>query len=260
VRSPRLRVRLVPSSPGEHLKVSTLAEFLKSLQGCLHACELAIRHRKFASYRLVELGAGSISMAVAAIPRRRDATEEDCFATIGLFCETAAGLESGGQIRNGFGADDLGKFRKLFALTARELREIVLDDARITAHALANVDRLLGRRVNMVGSLRGRLDAVNIHSGYTFYIYPRVGNRVECEFREEMLPKVVEWLGRNVTVRGRLSYRGDAVNPKRVLVEDIEVHPETSELPHLLDYRGALKDVMRGTSSERLLSELRDEE
>jgi hypothetical protein len=95
-----------------------------------------------------------------------------------------------------------------------------------------------------LGSVSGRLDALSVHNQDRFTLYPLiVGEDVECFFKRPDLKKVLDAVGRRVTVFGRLHYAKTKAFPVKVDVEEFHVEPPDSELPSLLKARGMLRNT-----------------
>src|SRR5260370_42563342 len=85
-----------------------------------------------------------------------------------------------------------------------------------------------------VGTVKGRLERLNLHNRNEFVIYPPVpGVQVTCLFPEELFSQVQAAIKQNITVSGRLVFRPGSAFPERVHVRRIEIHPAAEKLPQL---------------------------
>src|SRR5713101_4143870 len=83
-----------------------------------------------------------------------------------------------------------------------------------------------------VGTVKGRLERLNLHNRQEFIIYPPIpGVHVTCLFPEELFSQVQAAIKQNITVSGRLVFRPGSAFPERVHVRSIEIHPADEKLP-----------------------------
>jgi hypothetical protein len=122
---------------------------------------------------------------------------------------------------------------------ATDDREVAVNQAFNT-----NIDKIIGPDQIIEGSMTGKLLAINLHNTTRFEIYPPAGPaKVACNFSNQMKPRVIAGLDRNVRVIGRLRYKHWAPYPHAITVEDIEIFPPNDTLPTLTSLRGlALKE------------------
>lgn len=145
------------------------------------------------------------------------------------------------------------------------LRSIALEHAGrravVSPEVKATLSRMLGDGFAEHGSIRGVLQAVNVHSQPAhFHLYPAVGpTRIRCEFDRELLEEVRRGLEHSVQVSGELRFRPGAWHPHTVLVSTLEVLPGDEDLPSLRDLRGSAPDLTGGEAPEVFVRKLRDE-
>lgn len=134
------------------------------------------------------------------------------------------------------------------------------DVIRITEQLAANIDELVSRTFESVGSVEGRLEMVTIHSQRYFRVYEPVhGRGVVCYFPLELLEIVKESLGGRVVVSGRL--RSDRFGrPESITVTDFRVVPEEEALPKPSVLRGLVKGMTAGEKAEEYLRKLRGDQ
>lgn len=105
-----------------------------------------------------------------------------------------------------------------------------------------NVDFYLKESDKSFGTLRGKLDAVNLHGNTkAFYIYPITGpKKVRCDFMLADKEKVKQNLEKIVEVSGIKHFRPKSMFPHRMAVREIESVESPAESP-LKWSRGASK-------------------
>ena len=101
----------------------------------------------------------------------------------------------------------------------------------VTRQLAANVDELIGARIQSYGTVEGWLEAITIHGRQQFTVYePLDGHRVRCLFGQQIpLDDVVHAFGKRVAVSGSIRSRktGERVE---VLADELRVFPAESEL------------------------------
>lgn len=113
--------------------------------------------------------------------------------------------------------------------------------------------------VKSVGSVSGRVEALNIRDKMVCYVYPVSGPvRIACCFAEDLLDQVTVAVGRYVTVHGAIDYDSTGTFPARVSVDRIEVHD--AERPRLKDLFGLTPDLTDGVESAAYIRAKRDAE
>ncbi len=112
---------------------------------------------------------------------------------------------------------------------------------------------------NPIGSVKGILKAVPLRGRSEFRLCPPVGNPVRCSVPRRLREKVQSHLGSNVSAWGECRYLRGMVNPVRIKVWDMDVHPPDEELPSLIEMKGMLKEILSGRSSEEIIRGLRDD-
>jgi len=113
---------------------------------------------------------------------------------------------------------------------------------RLTKAMVAHVDQVTGDAPPRIGTVEGKLEAVNVHGRPTFAIWERAtGQRVECVAGEGLtIEDLGAALGRRVAVRGRI--RASKGGEKRKIdATDLHVFRSEHELPSADDVRGILR-------------------
>jgi len=129
--------------------------------------------------------------------------------------------------------------------------------ALVTPRLYANVEFLISAGSKSLGSIRGSLDSISVHSGHEFQIWTRKSKRpVTCIFEKAELPQVVSHLKQEVEVFGELqrNARGEAVLMKVVTFTPLE---PVRRLPSIQEASGLIPDLYGGKSLSAYLDELR---
>ena len=113
--------------------------------------------------------------------------------------------------------------------------------SRLSKETMANVDHLLGRPRDSLGSVEGTLESINIHGSRQFAVFDAVsGARAECYFGDRLeLAAIGAAIGRRVAVRGQITTRPDGT--KHVQVSSFRVFADERELPTADAVRGILR-------------------
>ncbi len=129
-----------------------------------------------------------------------------------------------------------------------------------TQHVAANVDDIIGREARYYAewtTLEGALEKVDVHNKTTFSLFEFLhGWEVSCDFPEDMLDEVGDYLRQRVAVYGETRYDRRMDRPVAITVEKMDRLRSRSELPTLADLSGI--DITDGDSSEDFVRRLRD--
>lgn len=123
----------------------------------------------------------------------------------------------------------------------------------------ANVRKLLDEEYASYGGVEGSLDTVNIHGhARRFWIYPKIGQKIRCDFLPGTSDQIREALGHYVRVEGMKFFRPQSPFPFRVAVRDFEIMSEDNPV-HLKELRGIAPDATGQLSSVEFVRAIRDE-
>jgi len=131
--------------------------------------------------------------------------------------------------------------------------DVALDD-----ELRRNVSRMLRPALRSVGTVRGRLEKVNLHRGANrFWIYPISGpSRIECKFSNASDRRTVkENLDRIVEVYGQQIFRPNSDFPHLIKVMHVQPFVETAR-----SMREILSDIRREATTAPTLVEADDED
>jgi hypothetical protein len=132
---------------------------------------------------------------------------------------------------------------------------------QITHDYVRKLDHVIGPDTTERGSVTGWLLKVNLHNTSRFDIYPTVGpKRVACRFGRALREKVLNSVGKYVTVYGELRFKQWDNFPYAIRADDIVAHPPASELPRLTDLRGMAPNATGELRSEDFIDSLRQED
>jgi hypothetical protein len=122
-----------------------------------------------------------------------------------------------------------------------------------------NLEELTATHETETDEIVGWLEQANIHNQNQFHIYPQIGPaRLLCKASVRDRQKIIDNIGKRVTVEGRVHYRRDALFPHQIDVMDIVAFPPDSELPRMVDLHGIAPGATSGKSPEDFVRELRD--
>ncbi len=123
-----------------------------------------------------------------------------------------------------------------------------------------NVDYFLKESPPSIGTMAGKLEAVNLHEeANTFWIYPSIGtNRVRCKFSSACKEQVRDLLGKVVEVSGKKFYRANSNFPHRVDVDQFCEITNNKE-DHLIHLRGLTSQNANDRDSVELINSVRNE-
>ena len=241
-----------------------LADFLGALQqfkSALANADLATSHGRSVKLRVVELSMKSpatIGIEVVPLNPREDYSDD---ITSTFFAA------SQNQLDPTRSEAALGLINAVTTIASMVGKKIAHAEFKNSAHKVAltpelrsEVVRVLAPEYTTRGTIRGRLEFINLHSGANkFRIYPRVGSRrLICRFPVERLEEAVAAVNKTVAVTGTLTYRQGSLLPSTIDVTNIQVLRPDDELPFLSRLRGVAPDATDGMKSEDFVRKLRD--
>ncbi len=258
-----LRFTLKSAEGGdEAVNAADFASFLSSLLACLSALEDETRVQAPVEYKVVGLEVGSAVIEIRPVSSGDlDRSAERVART---FEEGFAALENDEIRSTPFSRRTKARFLQLAKPLRRSTRAIEFRGTSQTV-TLSRREPLrdLPRPKTIAlsrGSMKGDVDAMNVHSKPVFYLYPRSGpTRVRCTFGPELLDQLREAIKRSTTVFGLMEYEAENAFPVRVLVERVEVNPPDDQLPALISLWGAAPHLTGSQSTREYLDGLRDE-
>lgn len=251
--------------------LSDFVEELEALRKALRETEEVVAGKAVLDWRVVDLSHNSPARVViepvfdvthvpAGVPDRRS-------TVVNGFLGYVRSLNSGvapPELDSG----TLEAFQRLASpVRQRRLRATISNGDEHAIELQASVEKTVTATLAPVskskGTVKGRLEFLNIHaSSNVFRIYsPVLPRYVVCHFpASEILEKAKEAMGRKVSVAGVLSYHSRDAYPRSIEVTSLELLPEDSDLPGLMDLRGVDPNATGHLLSEDYVRELRSGE
>ncbi len=241
---------------------SDFSSFLRALLACLGALEEETAAQAPVEYRITGLEIGSA--AIELEPISTGDLNKSAEAVSESFSRGFAALQNDGLLRSGFTRKTQSRFLDLTKPLRHATRAIEFgveggQPVRITrASPIRALPEVKVTAVSQ-GSVKGAVDALNVHSQPLFYVYPKSGpKRVRCSFPVELLDDLREAIKRNTTVYGLMEFQGGSPFPTELKVERVEVHPPDSELPRLASLWGTDPRIASGRPATEFVQALRD--
>ncbi len=257
-----LRFRL-KGAPGAERSIDAgdLSDFLVSLLRCLKRLEEESLPQALVQYRVVDLGVGSARLAIE--PRSKSDANRSANIVARSFESGIGALVNGKIGETNFERRTKESFLGLLKPLSQETHTIEftgLQDHVLKRRSL--LENVLPRKIagTSIGSVSGRIQALNVHRNPVFYLYPPGSARVACTFVADLLPDVLGAVEQHATVHGATEYEPDNPFPSRVEVDRLEVHPPDEALPALSDLYGAVPNLTGGTEGAAFIRALRDAE
>jgi len=130
----------------------------------------------------------------------------------------------------------------------------------LTASASANIDQLLPTRYTTIGSIEGKLEAINLHGhNKRLVVYHTITRKaVTCYFDETDIEAAKSALGKRVIVAGDVEYNAKN-EPLRIRGSSINEMPLDSDLPSVASMKGRIPDLTGSMSTEEYIRSIRGE-
>ena len=256
-----LSIRLVgPRGPEHTVDARDFADLVSATLACLRRLEKESGSAVSVDYRLVGLELGSA--VVTILPESKDDRHSTAREVATSFERGFCALGESRIAETSFSARTQQSFIDIQKPLRRGGGAIELTGHgkhRLDPHTLFRKPRSRKREVKSIGSVAGRVEALNIHDKMVFYVYPDSGpTRVACRFYKDILDQVQAAIGRYVTVHGVIDYDSTGTFPARVAVKAIDVHE--TERPRLRELFGLAPDLTGGVESAAYIRAKRDAE
>jgi hypothetical protein len=243
---------------GGDIGLVDLRDYLANLANCLKLVEEKIPFGSRLDYRIVGLRHGSAVMRIHPVGKEGDTKKGP--KVLGLFTNTIKALEAGIKVDRRINGPDLLAFKKLAQPLSGRLTAVRFNKKKITPQFTAHIDQILGSAILSEGSVRGKVEKLNLHNRNEFTLYPIIGRPVACTFPPELYGKVLEALKSSATVYGRLTYFLASPFPDKASVFRIEVNAPDDSLPRLSEMRGVFKDRLGGRTAVEFVRAIRNEQ
>jgi len=247
----------------------TLGGFLYQLRNLYEALNLTDRlitgePKPTAVYRIVDMSHGSpATVSIEARPKR---IREDMTGRIlDSFVGAMEQIEKHGNAPTWVDRDLLERLRDLNNPVGRSVSRARVrrkdHEVKLSAELRAKIDLILAPEETFEGSVKGDLEAINVHEGSNiFRVYPSAGAaRVTCHFPDDLKHRAIAAIDQLVIVHGLLKYRANARFPDEIEVRDIEVIGAPEELPTLTELRGIARGATGDMTAVQYVRALRDE-
>ena len=242
---------------GNAVLLRDFSRFIDTLAGCLRRVEERTTGGVKLRHLITDLGVGSATMATRPVsPRDRPELGRDVYGT---FERTIHALETGGRIDPRFRNDDLKAFRELASPIWKGRKRVEVAGVELTTRFISNIDILLRVESRSMGTVKGRIEKLNVHNKHEFTLYPPIGDyAIQCIFADELYDTVHKSVKQTITVSGMLYFRADSPYPDRIQVDSIEIHAGDEELPSLRSLRGSMPDATGGKTAVEFVQAIRN--
>ena len=210
-------------------------------------------------------GKWDVANITCSSPARFDiASQEPSKYDGSKFLETWQSLVLEGRIPPDIDRSSLPKHQRVLKL-ARKISTTIqnhrFEPIKITQNTtFPSIDEFIYQdAVVSVGSVKGKLESINIHNKQVIGIYPSAGpNVVECNISKAMIQEAGKAIDHFVIVTGKKYYKSREVFPHRIDVTKIDILDENYLTWGRL--RGTTPGITEGRPSEEYIRELRDAE
>lgn len=240
-----LTIRIDTQSHRDNVSFDEFTKVCSATQKSLREVERCVLERSGQlEFKLSNLLMGSAIIEVTAhAPKRigRSAGQE----VVRVYRETMASLERGYRIDPRLDLNAFRAFEPLGHLIIKRHLQLSYDGVRLTNSFVDSVAERTQAKLRSLGSVKGRLEVINLHGSPYFYLYATATDRIRCSFDDTLLPSVIESIGKKVSVYGEMGYVNDKPFPITVDVTSFTPLREDNELSSLLKLRGCIKPENR---------------
>ncbi len=252
-------------SDGESVRLADLIDQLKAVKDVLNALDKKMIGAKKPSlfYRVVGMNMNSPAIIeIEAVPQ-----EGKIDVGSRVIRNLISGLKYINDGKRPIDADFevMESFREIAAPLKRNLATLSIssnnESVEVSQNIEQRVEEILGPDQVEIGSVRGSLDLIDLHNKKNlFKIYPIIGAKsIKCHFPDQLLQKAVSGLNHFVKVYGEIHTKSNEQFPHFIQIYDIEVLPESSDIPLLSSLRGFAKGAYLGKSSSDHIIDNRDD-
>lgn len=250
-------LRLV--GPGHAVDVRDFVDLMTGTIACLRCLEEESGSTVAVVHRLVGLELGSAAVTIRS--ESKDDGNSTAREVVANFERGIGALKESRIDKTPFSA----KTQRFFVNIQKPLRRgnQVIEfkgnaEYRLDRTTLVRTRKAKQREIKSIGSVAGRVEALNIHEEMVFYVYPVSGPRAACSFAENMFAQVQAVIGRYVAVHGKIDYDETGTFPAKVKVDRIEAYED--ERPRLKDLFGLVPNLTGGIESAAYVRAMRDAE
>jgi hypothetical protein len=244
---------------GEAVLLKDFSQFIDHFAVCLRRVEERTAGSTTLRHLISDLQVGSATMTVRPTsPSDRPDLGREVYDS---FRNTIHALEAGDRIDPRFTNDDLKAFRELASPIWNRRKKVEVAGVELTTRYVSNIDALLRGETKSKGTVKGRIEKLNVHNRHEFTLFPPIGEyAIQCIFDDELFDTVHSAIKRTITVSGTLYFKRDNPYPERIRVDAIEIHPDDADLPTGRSLRGLMPDATGGKSAVEFIQALRDEQ
>lgn len=264
----RLKIELVGAQEADGaVRLDAFHKFIQQLVQTLAAVESEIDHhqRPVTVYRVIGLSYASPAMLeIEAVPANPAAPDlgPQIIPRFAAYLDDVRrnvlppGIEH--RTLEGMQAIVASKDKYFQEMRFREEERIIEVDNETHDH----VRRMLGNIYTSHGTIRGRLEVVNLHGNpCTAVIYPVIGaKKIRCVFRKPAFPNIGDFLDKAVDAQGVLKFLGDSRFPFEMELKELKALPAPRDLPPTEEILGSIPGITEGLSVVDYLRKRRDEE
>lgn len=262
----RIKFRLGgPEEFSDSLQLNEFVDKLEAIGKAILATDRIVSNSPRATIKISIAALSKASPAEVTLELRpATATGPDnCDAIISTFMSAVDNIQQDSAAPDNFDRHTLEAFKKIGIRAGDKLTEIVVktDDAEVQIGEvyIENVDSIIGPDQAEFGSVKGRIEYLNIHNKNVFYLYPPTGGRVKCNFPEVLKEKVIRGVDKTNSVRGILKLKRSEFVPYEIDANDITTIEDGDSQTTLRSMRGIEPDRLNGEHPADFVERLRDE-
>jgi hypothetical protein len=192
-----------------------------------------------------DIETNSLDLVLRPEPARASVAQALMAELVGTIARGIRTLEEEAHRPPHFNDAALGQARDLARLRGRGITKIEVRAAdietRVTTRTVANIEDVVGRTITAIGTVEGRLEAINVHGDRVFYVWdPITRRRIRCDFGHRIpSTEVGRAVERRVAVTGELRYKENGTLIE-IRADELTVLEEADQLPTADDVRGIL--------------------
>ena len=264
----KIKVRLRGTEKdSEHVRLSEFIKQLESVRVALKHTEHLVSHSNESAinYLVTDLTHSSpATVSIEAYPKSESDVDMS-EAVISKFTNGIRSLVIEKKAPADFDRQTLEAFKGITKGLSKHIAELTIidgfDEIPVSNEINYVIEHAIGPDILAEGSIKGSLEAINVHSKTSFNIYPDIGSkRVQCNFPQSMFDEVKSALRQYVVISGMMKLKSLDPFPYEMDVKAIEICPSEETLPTLWDLRGAAPNGFGNNDSVEFVRAVRDAE
>lgn len=240
----RIKIIMEGSTPGDPVVLGDFASEISAFTKALEETDKSIS------------GGKSVQIVVADLRRTNPTT-----VTLDSFRDSSALIDNSHKVFPKFisylDSVAAGMFEGMSRAFLTAIREIASPLKRMRAIVFEHAERqvsvsidtadaikaYLDQTYTALGSVKGKLEQMNLHGKKQFRIYPshKRPTFITCRISQSLVDRAAESMNRHVIVSGRLTYKQGEDFASEIDVQDIVTLPPESELPTMREVRQGLQ-------------------